>query len=64
MDRKVKGEGGEVTLYTGDMEGMPPVIIMGINGKSRNQDRHAITLTAQQARSIAKMLNAIADLSN
>lgn len=40
-----------------------PTICLGINGKSSNPDRHAISLTPAKAREIAKLLNAAADLA-
>lgn len=40
-----------------------PSITLGINGKSSNPDRHAISLTPGKAREIAKLLNAAADLA-
>lgn len=63
MDRKIIGDGGEVTVYVGEKQIGPPIVIVGINGKSHNPDRHATTLTADEARRLAKLLNAAADIA-
>lgn len=63
MDRKIRGDGGVVTLWCSDSASLPVTIILGIDGKSSNPDRHAITLSPAKARELARLLNAVADLS-
>lgn len=57
IEKKIFVDSDSVTLA------MTPIIVLGINGKSQNPDRHAICLTASKARELAKLLNAAADLS-
>ncbi len=59
MERSVYGANGEVTVTVTD--GVK--VVVGVNGESSNPKRHATSLTPDEARKLAKLLNAAADFA-